>query len=83
METGWWMDRDSTAMVGGVPAAFAKLALDKRSGSHGARSRARAPPLREPTVRAVCLEKSKGEAMRQHRLSRAPDSPRLVPVPAS
>jgi hypothetical protein len=75
METGWRTDRDSTAMVRGMPAASAELALDKRSGGHGARSRARAPPLPRPAVRPACLTKSKGEAMGQHRLSRAPDSP--------
>jgi hypothetical protein len=50
MESERRIDRDSTAMVGGVPVAFAKLALDKRPGNHSARSRARAPPLPEPGV---------------------------------
>ena len=53
METGWRIDRDSTAMVGGVPVAIAKLALDGRPGSRPARSRSRAPPLLEP--RALSL----------------------------
>ena len=73
METGRRIDRDSTAMVGGVPVAIARLALDRRPGSRTARSRSRAPPLLEPHIQPAWLRKSKGEAMGQHRLSRAPD----------